>query len=95
MSENPTRMWPTMTRADASGHAQTKENPTPGQTGGTTLADAVRMWPTPTTQYAANNAGPSQYQRNSLPLNAEVGGALNPMWVEWLMGFPPHWTLVE
>jgi len=26
------------------------------------------------------------------PLNAEVGGPLNPMWVEWLMGWPLGWT---
>jgi len=23
------------------------------------------------------------------------GGRLNPMWVEWLMGFPPGWTDLE
>lgn len=26
---------------------------------------------------------------------AEVGGKLNPMWVEWLQGFPLHWTEIE
>lgn len=30
------------------------------------------LWPTLTTQDAANNGGPSQHQRNSLPLNALV-----------------------
>ena len=25
----------------------------------------------------------------------EVGGTLNPMWVEWLMGYPPGWTDLE
>jgi hypothetical protein len=30
--------------------------------------------------------------RNTKPLNAEVGGQLNPMWVEWLMGWPLGWT---
>lgn len=25
-------------------------------------------------------------------LNDQIGGQLNPMWVEWLMGFPPGWT---
>ncbi len=34
--------WPTATVADASGHSQTAENPTPGQTGGTTLVGAVK-----------------------------------------------------
>ena len=56
---------------------------------------AQRMWPTPTAQDAKNNGGPSQMERNSLPLNAEVGGSLNPAWVEWLMGYSPGWTDCE
>lgn len=47
---------------------------------------------TPTVQDSSNNGAPSQKERNSLPLNAEVGGALNPTWVEWLMGWPLGWT---
>jgi hypothetical protein len=58
----------------------------------TALADAVKMWPTPTAQDAKNNGAPSQMERNTKPLNAEVGGALNPTWVEWLMGWPLGWT---
>ena len=54
-------------------------------------------WPTPTVQDAENDGGPSQYNRNSIPLNALVklgtnGGQLNPPWVEWLMGWPIGWT---
>lgn len=60
--------------------------------GGTSLGYAVRMWPTPTAQDAKNNGPPSQMERNTKPLNAEVGGALNPPWVEWLMGWPIGWT---
>ena len=59
---------------------------------GLNLEVAVQMWPTPTVQDAKNNGGPSQRQSVPLPLNAEVGGALNPTWVEWLMGFPLGWT---
>lgn len=59
---------------------------------GPSLGEMVRLFPTPTTQDASNNGGASQYERNSLPLNALVGGALNPPWVEWLMGFPIEWT---
>ena len=62
-----------------------------------------KLWPTPTVQDAKNNAGPSQWERNSYPLNVAVhigpdmervkgGGALNPDWVEWLMGWPVGWT---
>ena len=54
---------------------------------------AVRtLYPTPTCQDASNNGGPSQMKRNTPPLNAVAGGALNPVWVEWLMGWPLGWT---
>ena len=36
------------------------------------LTIAVQLLPTPTTQDAANTAGPSQLGRNSLPLNTVV-----------------------
>ena len=66
---------------------------------GATLPDVVnkmqKMWPTPTAQDAKNNGGPSQMERNSLPLNAEAGGSLNPTFVEWLMGYPTGWTDCE
>lgn len=54
---------------------------------------AVKMWPTP----KGTPSGPD-YARQSRPesggndLVTEVGGQLNPTWVEWLMGFPPGWT---
>jgi hypothetical protein len=59
----------------------------------------VRFWPTPRAsdrdkgtrtaegvarEAARNKAGPD--------LGAVAGGALNPTWVEWLMGFPSGWT---
>jgi hypothetical protein len=72
--------------------------------GGWDLASAVtdsmseiprKLWPTPTAQDGKNNAGPSQYSRNSLPLNVIVGGRLNPEFVEFMMGFPIGWTDLE
>jgi hypothetical protein len=36
------------------------------------LGMAVRTWPTPTAQDAKNDAGPSQWERNSDPLNVAV-----------------------
>lgn len=94
-------LWPTP-RAN-----QHSEGPFPSELDGShgwglgsAVADAAasapaRMWPTPTVQDPANNAGPSQFERNSLPLNAAAGGALNPRWVEWLMGYPDEWTALE
>jgi hypothetical protein len=54
-----------------------------------------QIYPTPTANDAKNNAPPSQHTENgrhSNPLNVAAGGALNPAWVEWLMGFPSGWT---
>lgn len=65
--------------------------------GGDDLATAVarETFPTPTVQDAKNNGAASQHERNTKPLNAEVGGALNPDWVAWLMGWPQGWDSVE
>jgi hypothetical protein len=37
------------------------------------LDQQVKYWPTVTAQDAKNNAGPSQYDRNSYPLNVAIG----------------------
>ena len=94
-------MWPTPTASEGTG-----AQPNNGRTGGRSLRETVlyptmttkvheSLWPTPTVQDASNTAGPSQFKRNSLPLNAAAGGALSPMWVEWLMGYPEGWTDLE
>ena len=60
------------------------------------LADAVKMWPTPT---ARDYKGPSGQSLRGLvtdlPMAVGNGGKLNPVWVEWLMGFPAGWTDLE
>lgn len=50
------------------------------------------MYPTPLVTDAKNNGGPGQQRRHSPQLGAIVGGALNPVWTEWLMGWPLGWT---
>ena len=59
------------------------------------LEDFVAILPTPTANDAKNNGMVSQQNRNSDALNVVAGGALNPEWVEWLMGFPRGWTEVS
>ena len=59
----------------------------------TALADMVRkMWGTP-------NAHPRTFSPrdvdHGVQLANQVGGSLNPTWVEWLMGFPLGWTDCE
>ena len=92
-------LLPTMT---VSSGAQTKENPTPGQTGGTTLWGFARMFPTPCAADNRDRGGPSMpaIQRRmrigkSIELSMTVDGPLNPLFVEWLMGYPEGWTDLE
>lgn len=72
---------------------------------GMPLSIYAQLLPTPTTNDAKNaTAPPSQWDRKSpqIAVQAEIlgghsrearsGGALNPTWVEWLMGFPTAWT---
>jgi hypothetical protein len=47
-----------------------------GDTGGPSLRDLPKLLPTPTGQDSANNGGPSQYERNTPPLNAEMAKLL-------------------
>ena len=58
-----------------------------------------RMWPTPRASANENRQTkrtPSQEAgTHGLSLAAEVGGQLNPEWVEWLMGFPLGWTALK
>jgi hypothetical protein len=43
-----------------------------GEGGASKLPDVVKLLPHPTCQDGPNNGGPSQFKRNSLPLNALV-----------------------
>ena len=65
------------------------------------LADAVR-WPTPTTRDHKDTG--DSVANGTVPVNGYLGravspskaeGALNPDWVEWLMGWPIYWTDLE
>ena len=70
--------------------------------GGGDLQAAAQNWPTPTVQDGCNTAGPSQWDRNTPPLNVEAvrfAGTgtepmrLSPTFVEALQGFSVGWTL--
>jgi hypothetical protein len=50
------------------------------------------QFPTPTAHNAKEGNYPSEQNRNTPSLATHAGGKLNPMWVEWLMGWPLGWT---
>jgi hypothetical protein len=83
------KYWPTPTVTTG---AQVAWNKTPGQTGGTSLSGAVKMWPTPTNHNHKETGAPSQLNRNTVQLGDMVGGQLSPDWVSWLMNFPIGWA---
>lgn len=82
------KLWPTPHGFSPDG----KSNGPSGNELGRAVNQSMRLLASPTAQDAPNNGGASQPFRNSSPLNAAVGGSLNPMWVEWLMGYPIGWT---
>ena len=88
--------WPT---PDANcGQRGTQPNWTPKRKSGHpaqyTINQAVRdSFATPTARmWKDNGKSPSELSRNSETLAVQAGGKLNPMWVEWLMGWPLGWT---
>jgi hypothetical protein len=53
------------------------------------------FWPTPTAHNAKETNAPSEANRNEPTLASRVGGHLNPMWVEKLMGWPEDWSSIK
>jgi hypothetical protein len=82
--------WPTPTAT--LGTKGGRVTPQKSREGGT-LIEAVssRTWRTPNTVDA--KGGTRRPGTDSqVQLCHQVGGSLNPMWVEWLMGWPLGWT---
>jgi len=92
------RLLPT---PDASQRGPTKDyNPQAKSQSGRTLQSFAAKFPTPQSNDAKNAV--VRHRTKSLQVmlggtiatdNPElIGGQLNPMWVEWLMGWPLEWT---
>lgn len=100
------RMYPTPTKFDATcGNLKGKEYT--GQSHhAMKLIQAAKLYPTPMAQDANNStllremwttpcvadAEGTTGGNNHRSLRTDVGGQLNPDWVEWLMGYPIGWT---
>ena len=66
-SGKPVKLLPTPTVGDKGGECARS-----GDGYGAPLGEVVRLLPTPTTQDGKNNGGPSQFERNTPPLNTVV-----------------------
>ncbi len=92
------RRWPTPQSADATRHGGDYAKAARGA-GGDDLSTVVKRWPTPAARDWRSDSSPMTdeelYGKKGKPLPRAVGGQLNPTWVEWLMGFPRYWTVLE
>jgi len=73
-------------------NATAQRSPGKSANPGVTLCDYVLM-ATPTARdWRSGKASAATHARNSRPLSEQIGGYLNPDWVELLMGWPRGWT---
>jgi len=79
------KLWPSP-RAQDGPHGPARDS----------LGDKVR-WPTPNVRDHKDTGQQTDYQKlaEKSKLAGQVGGQLNPDWVEWLMGWPIGWTSLE
>lgn len=91
-------LWPTAVAHDI--HMRTTKH----AQGGTPLTMAVQFWPTPNAgDHKAGMSNAAGRQQSSLPRTVGIvegkcsgkRGGLNPVFVEWLMGFPDNWTELD
>lgn len=92
-------MWPTPTAGDAKASGSRNLQGSKAHAG-VSLTDAARYGNSNTPRFATPRASDWRSGRvsadtlakNSRPLCEQVGGLLNPDWVEWLMGLPIGWS---
>lgn len=96
-SSPASQMWPTPTARDCKGANSLKHLTQPKTPGNNhhvrQLANAVKLFATPCARdYRTGQRKRYENPARTCNLNDQIGGQLNPTWVEWLMGFPPGWT---
>ena len=95
ISEVAKSLWPTPRASDGPKGSPGQH----GSKGDLTLSSAVHLWRTPTASLGSARGAVLPERRiqlgHSVSLMDQVGGQLNPTWVEWLMGYPSEWTALE
>ena len=96
-SEIGSGLWQTPTVIDA-GSGRVNRSASDGATERPTLARMAKtgLLATPTARdWRSGKASEATHKKNSRPLSEQIGGSLNPEWVEWLMNWPLGWTDLE
>jgi hypothetical protein len=81
------RMWPTP-------HGFSKDGRSNGPSGNE-LGRAVNFATQTARDWRSGKASQETMESNSRPLSEQIGGSLNPTWVEWLMGWLLGWTALN
>ncbi len=80
------RMFPTPTATNTkANHMRGADKGKPRESRSYLATPTARDW-------RSGKASEATMARNSRPLSEQIGGQLNPPWVEWLMGWPLGWT---
>jgi len=96
--------WPTPVASNAWTDNLKSSQQKEGSMHSVSLGQPVQMWPTPRSNQAmaslitpdiANDPKRFRNLETMVGRREQVTGRLNPMWVEWLMGFPLEWTDLE
>lgn len=82
------RLWPTPSARDWRSGKASPETMARNSRPLNEVVTARENWPTP----VASDAGKDRGSSAGWGLRDAAGGALNPTWVEWLMGYPEGWT---
>ena len=88
------KLWPTPRAHEVGDYQYSKGDKTKPIL---TLTGAVKLWATPSMTDGRRGPDKKRSQRTGggRDLVTDVGGQLNPMWVEWLMGYPAGWTVLR
>jgi hypothetical protein len=89
-------MWSTPTKEDSRDNPPALR-PSRIATGRKTdyLSRQVKMWPTPNASDWKNRGTEEYREGRQVQLQTQVGGQLNPTFVEYLMNFPKEWTNLQ
>jgi hypothetical protein len=89
---NGETLWPTPAASDNRSRGTANSTARRIKIGKQIGLEAAVKYATPTAHNAKEGAYPAEYTRKTPSLASQAGGALNPTWVEWLMGWPLGWT---
>ena len=82
------KTWPTPHGFSPDG----RSNGPSGNDLGRAVNQSLKVATSTARDWRSGKASQATHDKNSRHLSEQIGGSLNPTWVEWLMGWPLGWT---